>query len=127
MKDKISLQTGAVPTPEEIEVANFLVVHGKVIRFLAPNQRKGTRTPDIEMDGLKWEIKSPIGKSSNTIKRAFKSALRQSKYIIFDLRHSKMPDERNIEKLQKEFNDIKSIERLIIITKAKKMLEYKKR
>jgi hypothetical protein len=126
MKDKITIQTGAIPTVEEIEAATFLVLQGKTVRFLAPSQRKNDRTPDIEMDGLKWEIKSPIGKSTNTIKRSFKTAIKQSKYLIFDLRHSKIPDKRNVERLNKEFNDIKSVKHLIIITKSKKLLEYTK-
>ena len=126
MDDKISLQTGAIPTTEELEVANFLASKNKNIRFLAPSTEKGMKTPDIEMDGMQWEIKTPIGKSANTIKRAFKTALRQSKDIIFDLRHSKLPDEPNIDKLKKEFNDIKSAQRLLIITKKHELIDLRK-
>ena len=126
VNDKISLQTGALPTLEEIEVANFLASKGKSVRFLAPSQQDNVRTPDIEMDGVPWEIKSPVGKSANTIKRAFKTALRQSKYIIFDLRHSKLPDQPNIDKSSKELTDIKSAKQLLIITKSGELLEISK-
>jgi len=126
MNDRISLQTGAIPTTEELEAANFLASKNKKIRFLAPSTEKGIKTPDIEMDNLQWEIKTPIGKSSNTIKRAFKTALRQSKYIIFDLRHSKLPDEPNIDKLKKEFNDIKSAQSLLIITRNHELIDLNK-
>lgn len=78
------------------------------------------------MNGNDWEIKCPTGKSANTIKRAFKVALRQSKYIIFELRNSKMPDKVNIPKLEKEFSDIKSAKYLIIITKSGKMIDFTK-
>jgi len=126
MNDRISLQTGALPTTAEIEVANYLASTGKTVRFLAPIQQENVRTPDIEMDGIQWEIKTPIGKSTNTIKRAFKTALRQSKYIIFDLRHSKLPDKPNIDKLHKEFTDIRSAKKLLIITKSGELIDMAK-
>lgn len=78
------------------------------------------------MDGLEWEIKCPIGKSANTIKRAFKAALRQSKNIIFDVRASRMTDQVNIAKLEKEFSDIKSANNLLIITKKRELLDFHK-
>jgi hypothetical protein len=93
---------------------------------LPPVQRKGARTPDIRMNGVEWEIKCPVGKSANTIKRAIKTALRQSKNIIFDLRGSKMTDKVNIAKSEKEFNDIKSAKRLLIITKKRELLDFHK-
>jgi hypothetical protein len=104
----------------------FLTGQGLDVELLPPLQRKGARTPDIHMRSLDWEIKCPSGKSANTIKRAFKVALRQSKNIIFDLRNSKMPDRANIAKLEKEFSDIKGAQNLIVITKSRKMLEFNK-
>ena len=128
MNDRITLQTGATPSKEEIVTANFLIKANRkiTIRFLAVSKTKGIRTPDIQMNGLKWEIKCPIGKGANTIKRAFEVASNQSGNIIFDLRHSKMPDKVNIAKLEKEFGDIKKVKNLLIITKSRKMLDYKK-
>ena len=56
------------------------------ITFLVPNRRKGAKTPDIEMNGLRWEIKSPKGKSSRTIENNLRAALRQAPNIVLDLR-----------------------------------------
>lgn len=104
----------------------FLTEQGFDIELLPPLQQKGARTPDIRMNDLEWEIKCPVGKSANTIKRAFKTALRQSQNIIFDLRGSKMTDAVNIAKLEKEFSDIKSARRLVIITKKRELLDFYK-
>jgi hypothetical protein len=71
-------------------------------------------------------MKCLIGKSANTIKRAFKTALHQSVNIIFDLRSSKIPDATNITKLEKEFSDIKSAKNLLVITKSRKLLDFHK-
>jgi len=128
MNDRIALQNGAAPNKEEIYTANFFISKDKkaTVRFLAVSKNKNVRMPDIVMYGKKWEIKCPIGKGSNTIKRAFQTATKQSPNIIFDLRHSKMPDRVNIPKLEKEFKDIKKAKNLKIITKSQKLIDYSK-
>ena len=126
MKQGKITPNGVVLKTHENATVVFLTAQGFDVELLQPVQRKGARTPDIRMHQLDWEIKCPTGKSANTIKRAFKVALRQSKNIIFDLRNSKMPDKVNLPKLEKEFSDIKSAKNLIIITKSGKMLEHSK-
>ncbi len=128
MKQGKITPNGVVLHTHENATVVFLTGQGYNVELLQPILRKGARTPDIRMRDLDWEIKCPTGKSANTIKRAFKTALRQSKNIIFDLRNSKMPDRVNIAKLEKEFSDIKSAKNLIIITKSRKMMvvEYHK-
>ena len=101
----------------EMSTVVFLTQQGFDVALIPPQRRKGAHTPDIHMQGLDWEMKRPKGQSAHTIKRAFKTASRQSVNIIFDLRSSKMPDEVNLPKLEKEFADLRSVRRLIIITK----------
>jgi len=126
MKQGKITPNGVVLHTHENATVVFLTGQGFDVELLPPVQRKNARTPDIRMRALDWEIKCPTGKSANTIKRAFKTALRQSKNIIFDLRNSKMPDKTNIAKLEKEFSDIKSAKHLIVITKSRKMLDFRK-
>lgn len=67
---------GAFIDVHEKIAADFLAVHaGSDVTFLVPNRQKGQKTPDIEMDGKSWEIKSPKGKSSRTIENNLRSAL----------------------------------------------------
>lgn len=126
MKQGKITPNGVVLHTHENATVVFLTEQGFDVELLPPVQRKGARTPDITMNDLEWEIKCPVGKSTNTIKRAFKTALRQSKNIIFDLRGSKMTDTVNIAKLEKEFDDVKSAKHLLIITKKRKLLELHK-
>lgn len=119
-------RNGVVLSAQENATVVFLTSQGFDVELLPPVQRKNARTPDIRMRSLDWEIKCPTGKSANTIKRAFKTALRQSKNIIFDLRNSKTPDTANVAKLEKEFADIKSARHLIVITRARSMLDLHK-
>lgn len=104
----------------------FMTEQGFDVELIAPSQLKGAKTPDIRMNKLDWEMKAPVGKSANTIKRAFKSALSQSKNIIFDLRNSPFSDKSNIMKLEKEFSDIKSVKHLMIVTKSHGLIELNK-
>ena len=108
---------GVLVQQHEMSTVVFLTQQGFDVALIPPQRRKGAHTPDIHMQGLDWEMKRPKGQSAQTIKRAFKTASRQSVNIIFDLRSSKMPDEVNLPKLEKEFADLRSVRRLIIITK----------
>ncbi|WP_315210877.1 hypothetical protein [Actinomyces massiliensis] len=108
---------GVLVQQHEMSTVVFLTQQGFDVALIPPQRRKGAHTPDIHMQGLDWEMKRPKGQSAHTIKRAFKTASRQSVNIIFDLRSSKMPDEVNLPKLEKEFADLRSVRRLIIITK----------
>ena len=96
------------------------------VSLIPPQRRKGAHTPDIHMLGHNWEMKRPKGRSAHTIKRAFKTASKQSSNIIFDLRSSKVSDEANLPKLEKEFADIRSVKRLLIITKSGKVIDKSK-
>lgn len=126
MKQGKITPNGVVLHIHENATVVFLTQQGFDVELLPPVQQKGARTPDIKMNSLKWEIKCPVGTSANTIKRAFKTALRQSQNIIFDLRGSKMTDRVNISKLEKEFKDIKSARNLLIITKKRQLLDFHK-
>lgn len=117
MKQGRITPNGVVLQEHEIATVVFLTQQGFDVTIIPPLRLKGAHTPDIRMLGLEWEIKRPKGQSAHTIKRAFKTALRQSPNIIFDLRGSRLPDEVNIAKLEKEFNDLKTVKRLMIITK----------
>lgn len=96
------------------------------IELIPPSYIPNTKTPDFKMNGLLWEMKSPIGKTRSTIEHAFQAAIKQSKNIVFDLRRVQMPNEKAIKILEQLFHYSKNAKHLLIITKDKKILEYKK-
>ncbi len=121
---KIIIQHGAFPEPHEIMTANFFTGIGKDIEFIRPNLASGVKNPDIKMDGIKWEIKSPCGNSRATIEKIYKKAQLQSINIIFDLRRIGMPEEKAISKIKREFSlRPGKVKRVIIITKKAKILD----
>ena len=113
---KTIIPKGTFPEKHELETAWFLNDIGKDIEFLVPvdknhiktpdikmdgilctlsflNNSISIKTPDIKMDGILWEIKVPKNKGKHTIQHAFRKALYQSKYVIFDLPRIKMATE----------------------------------
>jgi hypothetical protein len=117
----------APPLKHEFETAKFLVKQlGKDIEFLAPNRRKGSKTPDISMDGINWEIKCLKSDGKYTVQHAFKTTAKQSQYMIFDVRKSKANSEKTISKINKEFSSSKVVKRVMIITKMREILDFQK-
>lgn len=129
-------RTGTIITPpgaildiHEKKAVDFIAVErGADITFLVPDRRKGQKTPDIEMDGLLWEIKSPKGKSSRTIENNLRLALQQSSYIILDLRRidGRIPTRKLISEVERRFNDARAIRHVIVITRQETTIDFKR-
>jgi len=117
---------GVVLHTHENATAVFLTEQGYDVELLPPAQRKGARTPDIRMLNLDWEMKSPRSNGKYTIEHSFRSALKQSPNIIFDIRGSKMPEQKCIAEIERRFNDFKKVNRVMIVTKRQGLLDFNK-
>lgn len=84
------------------------------------------KTPDFEIDGEKWELKSPRGNGKNNIRNNLNAAKRQSVNIIFDSRYSKIKQEKIDRELNKYFRKMKRIRRLVVIKKGGCVIELKR-
>ena len=125
-KGKITPNGVVLHTHENAAVV-FLTEQGFDVELLPPAQRKGVRTPDIRMLDLEWEMKSPRSNGKYTIEHSFRSALKQSPNIIFDIRGSKMPEQKCIAEIERRFNDFKKVKRVMIITKGHGLLDFNKK
>lgn len=110
----------------EYDTVLFLTTLGYDIELILPSHVPNVRTPDFKMNGLKWEMKSPKGKSRSTLEHAFQVAMKQSVNVVFDLRRIQMPNGKAVATLEHLFNYSKGIKRLLIISKERKLLDYKK-
>jgi hypothetical protein len=117
---------GVVLEVHELKTVVFLTGLGFNVELLVPNQHKGSKTADIKMNGLEWEIKSPTKLGKYTIDHATRDGLRQSENLIFDLRRIRNTGKRATIKLEKDFMAAKRWRRLIIITKEQKVLTFEK-
>lgn len=78
------------------------------------------------MNGLEWEIKAPKGEGKWLIKNTLKKAQHQSENIIIDLRRIKIPEDKCLPSINREFLHSKRIKRIIIVTKKGELLELNK-
>lgn len=124
-KGKITPNGVVLHTHENATVV-FLTEQGYDVELLPPVQRKGARTPDMRMLNLDWEMKNPKSNGKYTIEHSFRSALKQSANIIFDIRGSKMPEQKCITEIGRRFNDFKKVNRVMIISKRRGLLDLKK-
>ncbi|TAK89610.1 hypothetical protein EPO04_00680 [Patescibacteria group bacterium] len=129
-------RTGTIIIPPGV----FVDVHEKMtadflatklsydVTFLVPNRRRGAKTPDIEMNNLRWEIKSPSGKSSRTIENNLRTALRQSPNIILDVRRmdGRIPGKKLLDEVERQFNHAAAIKRIIVILRQDVHIEFKR-
>ena len=125
MTGKIDISALNVPPEKhEFDTAKYFAALGKDITFLKPSSIPNTHTPDIQMDGVEWEIKCPNGSSKRTIEENFRKAVQQSKYIIFDLRQIKLAEQTCLNQLEKEFKVRPYLKRLLVIRKNGELLSY---
>lgn len=118
------IANGVVLEKHENATIVFLTSKGFDVEIVPPVLER--KTPDIKMAELFWEIKRPIANSKYTIPHAFKSALKQSPNIIFDLRSSKLHQEKALSRLKKEFELSKGAKRLKVILKSKGIIDFSK-
>lgn len=112
------------PEKHELATARYFAELGYEVEFIPPNNTPKMHTPDIVMNGVAWEIKSPIGKSKRTIEQSFRKAVLQSRYIIFDLRRANLHETQCINELKHRFNTKTYVKRLLIIKKDGELLEF---
>ncbi|MBR2998202.1 hypothetical protein IKF34_00275 [Candidatus Saccharibacteria bacterium] len=110
---------------KEISAAEILMEYFKTdISFI---RRSNHKTPDFEINGLRWELKSPTGSGKHNIQHNMQDAALQSENIIIDGRKSKIHPIRLRNEAKYQFEIIKSLKRVLIITKSKKVLEINRK
>ncbi len=121
----ITKEIGASPNYDENKVGDYFAALGYDILFLAINKALHHTSPDIEMWGKKWEIKTPKENGKYTIEHTIQHASKQSKHIIIDLRKSKMSESKALLKIQRESRLRKVIKTVLVITKSRDLLIIK--
>ena len=84
------------------------------------------KTPDLRINGIEWELKSPQGDGVKTIENILKKAAKQSKNIILDFSRIKMNGNQALSRTKYYLHNNKhGIQRLIVITKNHKVIDFK--
>ena len=82
------------------------------------------RTPDLNINGELWEIKSPLGDGKKTMENNLRSARKQSVNIVIDLYRSDMNYYKAMSRIKSYLGtNNHSIKKLKVITKSKKIID----
>jgi len=124
-KYNIIIPVGMKPRPKmhEETAADILANHFKSDVYFIETASQGT--PDVSIQGIEWEIKSPIGASANNIQKNMREASAQSENIVMDLRRSKLHQTRAAGYIKQFTERYKKLKRVIVITKSKRVLTIK--
>ena len=113
------------PSKNEEYIAGILAFHYRTdVVFIVPVNDFKRKSPDILMNGVTWEMKSPIGDSKYTIQEQFKRASKQAKNIVLDTQRTKLQYERIETSVKLEMSKRHSIRKVILIDKSKKIVEF---
>ena len=112
------------PQKHELETAGYFAERGYDIEFIPPSNIPEVHRPDIIMNGLEWELKSPTGKGRRTILRNMKYAAKQSHNIIIDLRRTSISEKKCVLEIEKRFDERPNIKRVLVIKKNGDLLTF---
>lgn len=120
-KAKIIIPAGLHPWEHELRVARILSMAGHVVEFLPPARIKRA---DIKLDGVEFEIKSPLTNKPKKIIRNVKRALEQAQNVIIDSSRIKgMRDDSLRKLLIGRVKDQKKLRRLLLVTKRGQIID----
>ena len=121
------IPNGVYLQDHEYETILFLTEQGFDVELIPVSLEENTKSADILMSGLVWEMKSPHGNGKWVIKNILQKASHQSENVIIDIRRLKQyPQEKYINEVKQRFASISRLQRLKIIGKRNIFLEIEK-
>lgn len=124
MKYQVIVKTDLINRPEdhELSAALILAAYFKTdVTFIRPQSRK---TSDIDVKGIRWEIKSPRGDGKRTIDNNLRAARKQSRNIVVDLRRAKLHQRKALSRIHFYLSaGPHGFKRMLVIVKSGKVIE----
>ena len=120
-RGKVVVPANANPWPHELRVAKILALAGYAVEFIPETN---TKTADILLDGIEFEIKSPKSANANSLEHILKKAVKQSCNIIIDTSRMKnVRDDNTRSFLINQARIRRQINNLIMITKQGQIID----
>ena len=126
MAKGILTQNGVHLQEHEYATVKLLLENGYNVELVPTSQIKGMRTPDLVINGITWEMKSPTGSGRHTIKHTLQNASHQSVSVIVDLRRCGIPEDKAVKELEQGFQLSRRFRRMKIVLKSGELLDYQK-
>lgn len=124
---KITFEKGASVWPHELRTAQALAVAGYDIHFVKKSEVDHQSSADAFINGILWEMKSPTSDKTKQIEKRLREGAKQSPNVVFDSRRMKrLPDNIIKREVEKQLALIKSIKRVLYVTKHGEIIDLAK-
>lgn len=108
----------------ERRTARAIANTGLTVEFILKSEQDFTKSPDVLIDGVQWEIKSPTTAKLKQIQNNLIKANRQSRNIIIDSqRVRRVPDHKIQQYLLTRFKREKTIDRLLFVNRRREVID----
>ena len=102
--------------PHEYQTAVALARAGYDVTFIKKSDERHEQTPDILIDGQRWEMKAPKASTARAVERNLHRALQQSARVVLDCRRMKnLPDSVVERELRKRLKELRSLKGLLFV------------
>lgn len=109
----------------ELLTADALTGAGYTVEFIPTDNSE--KSPDVLIDGEKWEMKSPTSGKLVVVERNLKKAYHQSRNIVFDSqRMGRLPDKSIQKELIKQFKLTRNIKKLLFVNRKRRVIDISK-
>lgn len=129
MSDKtgeIIIKSGIDVWEHERRTAQALANAGYTVSFIKRSDEEYVRTPDVIIDGVLWEMKSPKSDRLPKIQKTLRQAIHQSPNVIYDSQRIKNLNDNQIQKeLEKWAVQFKAMKRLLFVNKKREVIVIK--
>ncbi len=109
-----------------MDTARAVADAGYNVEFTHRTWGNRVTSPDVIINGVIWEMKSPQASDNKAIERNLRKACKRSPNIIFDSQRMKGASDAEIEKrLRSIYPHIKAIRRLWFINRDREIIDIK--
>ena len=118
-RGRVTVPASANIWPHELRCAKAIASAGHCVEFLARMEGYKVKTPDLVVDGVMWELKSPETSNLKSLQRVLRRAGSQSRNVIIDTtRATKLSDAAIEKELRRLLPLTKSVKRIIMVAKG---------
>ncbi len=123
---KIIIPDGANIWAHEMSTAKVLAHRGHTVEFVLVSDRDFTKSPDVLIDGVHWEMKSPRTDKIQQLEKNLKRANRQAAYIIIDSQRMNRLQDKVIQRfLVGQLQNQRSIKGLLFIDRKRSVIDIR--
>ncbi len=107
-----------------MSTARALADAGYDIEFSRRTWGKRVTSPDVVINGVMWEMKSPLASDRKAIERNLRKACRQSANVVFDSQRMKGASDAEIEReLRRLRRHVRAVKRLRFVNRRREVVD----